>query len=146
MGGEILYPLLAISGVILALGFSGLALILDVRTRKVGNLIELTREHRRLWERMASKPELARILDPDADLSSKPVTADEEMFVIFLILHLNCTWYGIRSGFFKRLEGLRRDVQQLFTLPVPRAVWERVKELQDKKFVMFIDSCLVDSR
>src|SRR5438046_1306733 len=67
---------------------TGLALWLDARARRVANLIHLTEQHRDLWERMCSQPELARILDPDADLVKSPVTAEEELFVIFVILHL----------------------------------------------------------
>lgn len=134
--------LLQTGGILGALTLSGLALVIDTRTRRVGNLIQLTQEHRRLWERVTGRPELSRILDPDANIARMPVTADEEVFVIFLILHLNCTWYAIRSGFSRKPQGLRRDVHLLFSLPIPRAVWEDVKDLQDKKFVAFVESCL----
>jgi hypothetical protein len=139
--GQNWFALLQTGGVIGALAFTGCTLLLDARNRRVGNLIQLTQEHRRLWERITGRPELVRILDPDTDLSRTPLTADEEMFVIFLILHLNCTWYAIKSGFYPRPEGLRKDVRLLFSRPIPRTVWEKVKELQDRKFVAFVESC-----
>jgi len=71
-----------------ALSLIALGLFLETRARRVGNLIQLTQAHRDLWERMYSQPELSRILDPSANLTQSAITSDEEVFVIFLILHL----------------------------------------------------------
>src|SRR5215208_6415648 len=90
----------------------GIALLLNARARRVANLIQLTQQHRDLWERMYSRPELERILDPAADLANVGVTAGEEMFVIFIILHLSSTYYGMRSGFFQKPHGLRKDIER----------------------------------
>lgn len=119
----------------------GFALLLEARARRVANLIQLTEQHRDLWERMYSQPELARILDPEADLAKLAVTAEEEMFVVFIILHLSSTYYAIRSGFFQKPHGLRKDIERFFSLPIPRAVWEKVRILQDAPFVKFVDQC-----
>src|SRR6185436_18920319 len=98
---------------------TGIAILLDARARRAGNLIQLTQQHRDLWERMYAQPELARILDPAADLAKKEVTAEEEIFVIFLILHLSSTFSAIRVGFFQRPHGLRKDIELFFSLPIP---------------------------
>jgi len=119
--------------------FTGIAVLLDARARRVGNLIQLTQQHRDLWERLYMQPELARILDPDADPAHLPVTAQEETFVIFIILHLSNTYYAMRAGFFQKLRGLRKDIERFFSLPIPRAVWEKVKDLQDELFVQFVE-------
>jgi hypothetical protein len=119
--------------------FTGVAILLDGRARSVGNLIQLTQQHRDLWERLYIQPELARILDPAANPTQSPVTAEEEMFVIFLILHLSNTYYAMRAGFVHKLDGLHRDIEQFFSLPIPRAVWENVKYMQDKSFVRFVE-------
>ena len=119
----------------------GIAFLFEARARRVQNLIQLTQQHRDLWERMCSQPELARILDLGADLAKKEVTAQEEIFVIFIILHLSSTYYAIRSGFFRKPHGLRKDIERFFSLPIPRAVWEKVKPLQDPPFVKFVDRC-----
>jgi hypothetical protein len=130
-----------IQTVLLAAGlsFTGVAVLLDARARRVGNLIQLTQQHRDLWERLYVQPELARILDPAADPSRSPVTAEEEMFVIFLILHLSNTYYAIRAGFLRKLRGLHKDIEQFFSLPIPHTVWEKVKDLQDESFVRFVE-------
>src|SRR2546423_10813691 len=103
----------------------GVAILLEARARRVGNLIQLTQQHRDLWERMYSQPELSRILDPKADLARMKVTPEEEMFTVFIILHLSSTYFAIRSGFFQRLHGLRKDIARFFSLPIPRTIWEK---------------------
>ena len=120
--------------------FTGIAITLDARARRVGNLIQLTQQHRDLWERLYAQSELARILDPGADPAQSPVTVEEERFVIFLILHLSDTYYATRAGFYHRLPGLRKDIGRFFSLPIPRAVWEKVKDLQDETFVRFVET------
>ena len=100
----------------------GIALLLEARARRIANLIKLTEQHRDLWERMYWQPELARILDPGADPQDKAVSAQEETFVIFIILHLSSTYYAMRSGFFQKPHGLRKDIVNFFSLPIPRAV------------------------
>ena len=122
--------------------FTGVAVVLDARARRIGNLIQLSQQHRDLWERLYLQSELARILDPAADPTKSPVTVEEETFVIFLILHLNNTYYATRSGFYQKLHGLRKDIERFFSLPIPRAIWEKVKDLQDESFVRFVESSL----
>jgi hypothetical protein len=117
----------------------GIALLFDARARRVANLIQLTEQHRDLWERMFVQPELTRILDPGADPANTAVTAHEEAFVVFIILHLSSTYYAMRSGFFRKPHGLRKDIVRFFSLPIPRAVWEKVKFLQDAPFVEFVE-------
>jgi len=120
--------------------FTGIAVMLDARARRVGNLIQLTQQHRDLWERLYMQSELARILNPTADTVNSPVTVEEERFVIFLILHLSNTYYATRAGFYQKLHGLRKDIERFFSLPIPRAVWEKVKDLQDESFVRFVET------
>lgn len=126
---------------VIAIGplLTAFGLFLDARARRVANLIQLTQQHRDLWERMYSQPELARILDPDADLTESAVTAEEEMFVTFLILHLNSAYYAMRAAFFPKPERLRRDIELFFSLPIPRATWEKMKVVQDARFVKFVE-------
>jgi hypothetical protein len=119
----------------------GAGLLLSARARRVANLIQLTQQHRDLWERMYSQPELVRILNPDANLGKTGVTVEEEMFVVFIILHLSSTYYAMRSGFFQKPHGLRKDIERFFSLPIPSMVWEKVKALQDAPFVKFVESC-----
>lgn len=115
---------------------------LDLRVRRVANLIRLTEQHRELWEKVHGRPRLARILDPAVNLDRKPVTAEEELFVISLILHLSTTYYASKTALFWKSPGLEKDVRQFFSRPIPRAVWEHFKDLQDEAFARFVDACL----
>lgn len=129
-------------GIIAALAFVAVGFFYDARSRRVSNLIHLTDRHRLLWERMYSDPKLARILDPAADPDRSPITPEEEMFVVFLILHLANTYYTIRTGFLSQPEGVTRDIQLFFSLPIPKAVWRKVRDLQDRQFVKFVENAL----
>lgn len=131
-------------GIIAAFFLVRKAVLWDGRIRQIGNSIQLTDHHRKLWERLLADPQLGRILDPDANTTKTPVSPAEEMFVIFIVLHLSDTFYAMRIGFYPRPEGLSKDVQQLFSLPIPSEVWNRVRDLQESEFVSFVDACLDD--
>ena len=139
------FPLLQTGAVAAALMFAGLAFVLDVRTRRASNLIRLSERHRDLWERLYTNPKLTRILDPDADVRRTPVTAEEEVFVLFVFLHLSDTWHVMKAGLFEKPDGLREDIRRFFSLPVPRAVWHTVRSLQDKAFARFVEACWPDA-
>src|SRR6266478_2705466 len=133
-------------GVAGALLFTGFALLLDARSRRAGNLIRLTDRHRDLWERMYTEPHLSRILDPNADLTKRPVTPEEEMFTIFIILHLSDNYFVIKAGFFPKPRGLRKDIRSFLSLPIPSSVWRKVRDLQDDPFAEFVEKCWPESR
>lgn len=115
------------------------ALWFQARALRITNLIRLTQQHRDLWERMYAQPELARILDPKADLVTKKITPEEQMFVVFIILHLNTTYFATRAGLFEKQNSVGKDIERFFSLPIPRAVWEKVKVLQEPPFAKFVE-------
>jgi hypothetical protein len=135
------FALVQTGAVTAALLFAGLAFVLDVRGRRASNLIRLSERHRDLWERLYTNPQLGRILDPDADVARTPVTPEEELFMIFVFLHLSDTWHVIKAGFFEKPDGLREDIRRFFSLPIPRTVWRKVRDLQDKPFARFVEDC-----
>ena len=45
------------------------------------------------------RPGLSRVLDPKADLATAPLTMEEELFVRFLIFHLDNSYHAARQGF-----------------------------------------------
>lgn len=136
------FALIQSGGIIFAVAGVALGFFFDARARQVANLIHLTDRHRQLWERMYSDPKLSRILDPTAQPDRFPLTREEELFVIFLILHLANSYYTVRSGFLKQPQGLARDIRLFFALPIPMAVWRKVRDLQDREFVRFVEDCL----
>ena len=73
------------------------------------------------------------------DLSKHPVTLDEEIFINLVIQHLSSVYHALRYELAIEPEGLRRDVRGFFSLPLPQAVWEQVKVLQNAAFVQFVE-------
>jgi len=135
------FVLLQSAGIVGGLLFTGFALRADARAKQIQSMFALTQQHREIWSLLYSRPELARVLEPKPDLKVAPVTPAEEMFVRFLILHLSGAHRAIRSGLFTSPERLREDISSFFSLPIPRAVWEKNCTLQNNDFVAFVKRC-----
>lgn len=129
-------------GIIGGLGFTAYSAWKDERARRISNSIAITGQYREIWAELIRKPELARILSSVVDLTSDPVTIDEELFVNLLILHLETVRRAMKMGMFIKLDGLKRDVHEFFSLPIPRAVFEKNRQFQDRSFTKFVDECL----
>ena len=128
-------------GVVGGLLFTAFSLHSEAKTRRVANLLTITNNHRNIWADFYRNPGLARVLDAAADITKRPVTREEEIFVNLVILHTNSVFYATKDELVVKLEGLRRDVWWFFSLPIPIAVWERAKLVQNDAFVEFVDSC-----
>ena len=135
------FNLLQSTGIIAGLLFTAHSLRSETKTRRIANLLSLTQGHRDIWKQLFSHPQLDRILSPNTDTENKPVTREEEVFVNLVILHLSVVFHAMRDELTIKPEGLRRDVWWFFSLPVPRAVWEKMKILQDDKFVAYVEAC-----
>jgi hypothetical protein len=130
------------AGIIGGLLFSGLSLRADTRAWRATNLIAITQNHREIWTQLYTRPELSRILSAHVVLRKKPVTLEEELFVRLLILHLNTSYQAAREGVFTTPERLCADIQHFFSLPIPHAVWQKEKPMQDGDFVGFVESSI----
>ena len=128
------------AGIIGGLFFTAVTLRADAQARRVNNLITITQNHQDIWTHLYAHPKLLRVLDKAADLKSMPVTVEDELFVTSLILHLNSAYYAMQTGMFMKQEGLQRDIQLFFSLPIPRAVWATMKKYQNEDFVKFVES------
>lgn len=127
--------------IIVGFAFTVHAIHRDAAARRIGNLLELTKQHNELWGKLNS-PELARISDEGAALDTKPLSHEEQRFVTALILHLHVYFRAMRVKMYPKLEGLDADVKQFFSRPIPKAVWNSVKQYQNKDFVEFIEDCI----
>jgi hypothetical protein len=87
-------------------------------------------------------PALARVIDPVADVATNPITPAEELFVGLVISHLNSVFYAANDELVVKWEGVNRDVGQFFSLPIPKAVWQRTRPLQNLDFAAFIDASM----
>ena len=136
------FELLSSAGILGGLWFTAVSLHSETKTRRVANLLTVIQNHRQLWTGFYSNPQLARVLTASVDLGGSPVTREEEGFVKLVIQHLNGVFQAVQNGLVIKPEGMRRDVSSFFTLPIPKAVWEQVKVLQNDDFVAFVDACL----
>jgi hypothetical protein len=111
----------------------------DEKSRRIANLLAIQQEYCDIWQALYDRPELARVLQQDADLNTHPVTVQEWLFVKMLILHLDNVRRAMETDVFVNLSGLKRDVEEFFALPIPKATWQRLKPFQDRRFVEFIE-------
>jgi hypothetical protein len=135
------YSLSETVGIIGSLIFTGLSARTDTKARRIENLLKLTEQHRDIWRELLHSPKLSRVLDANPDLQATPVTQEEELFVGFLILHLNGAYQAIGNGMFASPEALKTDVMEFFSCPIPKAIWDKQKVFQNKKFIAFVESC-----
>lgn len=135
------FTLLNAIGVVGGLLFTGHSLRSETKTRRIANLLSLTQGHRDIWKQVFTHPQLSRILDSKADTSAQPLTREEEIFVNLVIQHLSVVFHALRDELTIKPEGLRRDVWWFFSLPIPQAVWEKVKVLQNDQFVAYVEEC-----
>ena len=135
------FNILSAVGIIGGLFFTAHSLRSETKTRRIANLLTITANHREIWKEFLNNPKLARVRDATADTISKPVTDEEQLFVIMVILHISSAYYSMKDGLVVKLEGLRGDVAQILARPVPKAVWEKFKQFQNDDFAAFIESC-----
>jgi hypothetical protein len=136
------FNLFSSAGIIGGLWFTAVSLHSETKTRRVANLLTLTANYREVWKEFFRSPELARVIEPSADVTKQPVTPAEEFFVNLVISHTSSVYEALKDELLTKQEGLRRDVRSFFSLPVPKAVWTKTKLLQNKDFAAFIESSL----
>jgi hypothetical protein len=136
------FDLFSSLGIIGGLWFTAVSLRSETKTRRVANLLTITANYREIWKEFFQWPELVRVIDPSADLIKEPVTPDEEFFVNMVVSHTSSVYEALKDELLTKQEGLRRDVGLFFALPIPKAVWQKTKLLQNQDFAAFIDSSL----
>ena len=136
------FSLFSSAGIIGGLWFTAVSLRSETKTRRIANLLTITANHREVWKEFFGKPELARVIDPLADVRKLPVTPAEEFFVNMVVSHTSSVYEALKDDLVIRQENLRRDVKSFFSLPVPNAVWSKTKLLQNQDFAAFIESSL----
>src|ERR1017187_1723317 len=136
-----LFNLLSAAGIIGSLWFTAISLRSGTQTRRIANLLTITANHREIWKVFLNDKGLARVRDAAADTTKQPVTDAERVFVTFVILHMSSVFHAMSDQLVVKVEGLRRDIAQFFSLPITREVWEKIQVLQNEDFVAFVESC-----
>jgi hypothetical protein len=114
----------------------------DERARQISNLIAINARHDVIWAKLYERPELTRILKQHVDLVKDPITVAERLFVKMLFLHLDTVRRTAAAGLFVQLERIRADLECFMKLPIPKAVWEKLKTFQDEDFVKFVENSI----
>jgi hypothetical protein len=135
------FDLLQTLGIVGGLLFTAYAALKNERATKIASLIAANEQHREIWEQLYTNPRLSRVLKKTVNLDKEPISDEEALFVRLLILHLGTVYRAMKSGVFVKLQGLQRDIQEFFSLPIPKAVWEGVRPFQNPDFVEFIGNC-----
>lgn len=128
-------------GIVGGLVFTAISLRSETKTRKIANLLTMTANHREVWKDFSHRSELARVVDPSIDIRKLSITAQEQEFVNMVILHVSSVYEALNDGLMIKQEGLQRDVKSFFSLPIPQAVWEKMKIFQNEDFVAFVEKC-----
>ncbi len=126
--------------------FTAASLRRDARSRRASDLLMLLEQHRELWSELHRRPELARILAPEADLVAQPPTVPESEYLNLVFVHFHTGWLLAAAGAAHDLEILADDIRGFFTLPLPRAAWHASRATRDPGFVRFVDGCLADRK
>jgi hypothetical protein len=135
------FNLFSAIGIIGSLWVAVFSLRSDAKTRRIANLLTITANHREIWKEFLNNPKLARVRDAGANTAKQPVTDAERVFVTFVILHMSSVFHAMSDQLVVKVEGLRRDIAQFFSLPITREVWEKIKVFQNDDFVAFVESC-----
>ena len=128
-------------GIIGGLWFTAVSLRSETKTRRVANLLAITANYREVWKEFFHSPELARVIDPSADVAKKPITPAEKYFVNMIFSHTSSMYEALKDELVTGQEGLRRDVGSFLSLPIPQAVWKKTKIFQNADFIAFVEKC-----
>ena len=112
------------------------------REQQIANSITITEAHREVWGRLIDNPDLQRLLDPQVDLAKNPAKVEEMVFVRFVALHYSCLLEAAASRKIRVRPGLQQELGGFFRLPLPRQIWQEVKQSQDTRLVRFIDKAI----
>ena len=136
------FNLVQSAGILGGLWLTRAAFKREVQSRRMGDYLTLAGHHRELWNDVHRRPELARIFMAEVDLVGEPISVAEEEFLNLVIVHFGTGWIMSRQDSLMDPSLLEADVRAFFSLPIPRAVWERTIHLRDPNFVRFVQKAL----
>ena len=136
------FTLIQTAGVVGGLFYSAIALRLDTKVRRTEVILALTEAHRDIWERLIEQPELARIIDPDADLRTSPPTAVERRFVLLVLLHVDTVRLAISEGAYQASAGMNEDLRAFLALPIPRSIAASTLPYQSPGFQEYLHAAM----
>ena len=131
-------------GIVGSIALTAASLRRNTRAQKLSDYLTMISQHRELWSDAHRRPELQRIFQAEVDLLAAPISVAEDEFLNLVIVQFNTCWLLAKEGALVTLDVLNADAHSFFSLPIPRAVWEKTKHSRDPKFMGFIDQSLAD--
>lgn len=138
------FSLIQTIGILSGFLLAARSLTLDRGIRKTEILIQLTESHREIWEGFLDKADLEATLEPYRKIDSHPVSFSEKRFVTSVLLHIAMVHRASQHDVFQPWEGLKRDIREFLSLPVPGEVFKSLRPYQEAEFLAFIDEILLD--
>ena len=108
----------------------------------MANLLALDERHQNLWGEAQGRPDLKRILSKEVHVLTEPVTIEENEFLQRVILYFETGWRLEKIMDRGELKILALDAGEFFSLPLPRAVWEKTKQFRNPRFVRFVEKAM----
>jgi len=102
----------------------------------------MEQRHRSLWGEAQQRKDLKRIFSRETVVVEQSISPAENLFIRRVILHFETGWRLERIMNQGDLEMLSQDACELFSLPLPRAVWEKTKDFRNRQFVRFVEKAL----
>ena len=129
-------------GIIGSLLFTAAYFREDSKNRLVTNLLAIEDRHRAFWSEAQQRKDLKRIFSHEAAAVEQPLTSEEELFMRRVILYFATGWRLEKILNRGEMNLLFRDVSEFFSLPLPRAVWDKCKKFNNPQFVRFVERAL----
>jgi len=136
------FNLIQTLGIMGSLWLTAAAAIREAKAREIENLLTIAQNHRELWSGVCQRRELDRIFQTDVNVETVPATVVEGEFLNLVMVHFQTGWRIAKAGGITTLNELAADVRGFFSLPLPRAVWEKTKSFRNPQFVRFVDRAL----
>lgn len=135
------FTLLQSGGIIASFLISAYTAWTQTRSRKVSNYIELVKGHREVWKLQWENKDLAEVLSLSRDVN-EALTPKEKRFLIFLFLHITCSYELLDSSNVINLDEMRRDIKELFLSPSVIVFWATNRKFFNSDFCDFVDEII----
>ena len=136
------FNIIQTAGIIGSLAMAASASNREAKAKEIENILTLSEHHRNLWTVVTQRPELERIFQSDVDVLKSPATVVENVFLNEIIVQFLTGWRVAAAGGVTTLGELAADVRAFFSLPLPRAVWEKTKNSRNQQFARFVERSL----
>jgi hypothetical protein len=115
----------------------------NTKSRRLSNLLSLTKGNREIWSLTLQLPGLKRVIATDRDIQQEPLSFEEREFINLVILHVKTAFEALKDGMPGYKKGIMEDIRGLFALPTVSQVWTTVKSFYEPAFRAFVEKALL---